>query len=164
VECPAWWDEVLSAEVVGALGAQAELGVLVAFGAPPAAHNQVVYTLSPLGNDVPMADTTSDFYRALGRLVLSIINRDSIGNQMSALSDALQAMTARINEDFANLRALLDEALANDAADDAALAAANARADELQADIDAAITAVGAVDPDPANPAAPVEPPVEPSN
>jgi hypothetical protein len=101
-----------------------------------------------------MADT-AQFPLAIGRLVLAIINRDTIGNQMSALSDALQAMSARINEDFANLRALLDEALANDAADATALAEANAKADSLQADIDAALGAIAAVDPDADFPAQP---------
>jgi len=102
-----------------------------------------------------------ELFRIIGRLVFSILNRDPIGVQMSALSDALVAMKARVAEDFANLRALLDEALANDAADDATIAEVTARADALQADIDAALADVGAVDPDPAFPAAP---PVEPDN
>jgi hypothetical protein len=115
-----------------------------------------------------MADTTADLAnKALGRLVFSIINRDPVGEQMSALSDALTALKGRVAEDFGELRRLLDEALANDAADDATIAEVTARADELQADIDAAIADAGTVDPDasfpgqPA-PAEPVQP--EPTN
>jgi len=100
-----------------------------------------------------MADSASAFHQALGRLVVAIIGRDTIGNQMTALSDALQAMQARINEDWAKLREELNTALANDAADDEELAAANARADALQADIDEALGTIAAVDPDASFPA-----------
>src|SRR5688500_12916881 len=107
-----------------------------------------------------MADTTSDFQRALGRLVLTIINRDPIGTQMTALSEALVAQGARIAEDFTEMRRLLTEsqaneaaALTNDAADAATIAAAQeaaaaaaARADELQADIDDALGVIGTTD------------------
>ena len=110
-----------------------------------------------------MADNNDALYQSLGRLVFAIITRDTIEVQMSALTDAVAAMKARIDEDVANLRALLDAALATDAADAAEIARLTAEADTLQADIDAAIVAVGEIDPDPAFPAAPVEePPVEP--
>jgi len=76
---------------------------------------------------------------------------------MSALSDALTAMKDRIASDFAKLRAELDTALGNDAADQAEIARVTGIADGLQADIDSAISEIGTVDPDPANP--PAEPP-----
>jgi len=74
---------------------------------------------------------------------------------MSALSDALTAMKDRVAADFGELRRMLDEALGNDAADATRLQEVTARADQLQADIDAAIGEISAIDPDPANPAAP---------
>lgn len=78
---------------------------------------------------------------------------------MSALSDAVAAANARVAEDFANLRALLDQALATDVADAAKIAELTAQADALTADAAEAVTALGALDPDPSFPAAPVEPP-----
>ena len=99
-----------------------------------------------------MADSENEVNRTLGRLVLSIINREPVGVQMTALSDALSAMKSRIDEDVANFRRLIDEAVAANAGDDAEIERLTARADELQADIDAALTEIGNVDPDAANP------------
>lgn len=76
-------------------------------------------------------------------------------------------MKDRVSADFAEMRRLLDQsqaneaaALANDAADAATIAAAQAaaqaasdRADELQASIDAAVADIASVDPDPSFPA-----------
>lgn len=60
-----------------------------------------------------------------------------IETQMSALTDAVNAMKARIDTDVAHLRALLDEALATDAADAAEIARLTAEADEAVASINA---------------------------
>jgi predicted RNase H-like nuclease len=112
----------------------------------------------------------NELYRSLGRLFFAIISREPIGVQMSALSDAVAAMVAKVNEDVAHLRELLDAALATDAADAATIADLRAQADATGADIADAISAMSAVDPDPSFPAAPApEPPpveeaVEPSN
>lgn len=122
-----------------------------------------------------VADVTGDLYRALGRLVYSIITRDSIGNQMSAFTDALSAMTARVAEDVAHLQDLLAQALATDVEDEAKIASLTASAAETQASIDDAIAQMGKVDPVPdfppapapapePVPAPPAEPPVAPSN
>ena len=95
---------------------------------------------------------------------------DQLGAQMSALTDAIDAMQTRVAEDFTELRRLLDEAIATDAADAARIAELQARADQLVADNQAlmtdqaeAITRLGGVDPDPNFPAAPTpEPTPEP--
>jgi hypothetical protein len=97
-----------------------------------------------------MADTTGDLYKALGELVYAIITRDTIEVQMSALTDAVAAMKARIDEDVAHLRALVDQAIAANAGDDAEIARLTAEADE-------AVANISAIDPVAEFP--PVEPP-----
>ncbi len=87
---------------------------------------------------------------------------EQLGAQMSALTDAIDAMQTRVSEDFAEMRRLLDEAIATDAADAARIAELEARADQLVADNQAlmtdqadAITRLQGVDPDPAFPLTP---------
>lgn len=81
---------------------------------------------------------------------------------MSALTDAIDAMQARVTEDFAEMRRIVNEALATDAADQARIAELTQRADQLTADNAAmladqtdAIGRLQGVDPDPNFPAQP---------
>ena len=70
-------------------------------------------------------------------------------------------MGARINDDVANLRDLLNQALATDTANQAEIARLNAEADAAVTSINDAIAQVSAIDPDPNFP--PPAPPVEPN-
>lgn len=84
--------------------------------------------------------------------ILTIL--ETQGAQMSALSDAVDALVARVSEDVQHLRDLLAEsqareaaALANDAADAAAIAAAQTERDAALADADATVARLNAIDP-----------------
>lgn len=95
-----------------------------------------------------------------------------LGEQMSALTDAVDQLTARVEVDAAEWRRLLAEALATEVSDAAKIAELTARADALTAENAAfvadtadAIARMGGVDPDPNFPpvAPPTEPPVDPN-
>lgn len=80
---------------------------------------------------------------------------------MSALSDAVAAAAARVNDDFAHLRDLLDQALATETANQAEIARLTSEADAVQADVNQAVADLANMDPDPDNPVVVEEPPVE---
>jgi len=90
-------------------------------------------------------------------LVLDALNR--IESKMSEVSDALDALVVRITEDVDHLVALVAEAAATHASDQATI-------DALNADATATADRIKSIDPDPSFPGVvtppPVEPPVEP--
>jgi hypothetical protein len=87
---------------------------------------------------------------------------DQLGAQMTALTDAIDQMRARIDADFANVSDLLERALATDAADEAEKARLRQELADMQlshtAEIDDAVARLGAVDPDPNFPEQPTPP------
>lgn len=87
-----------------------------------------------------------------------------LSSAIAAQREALIEMAARIDEDFANITALLEQALATPPDAQAEIDRLTAEVAELQADaaeataaITASIAKIEAEDPDPSNPAGPPE-------
>lgn len=107
-----------------------------------------------------------------------LLMREELGEQMSELSDAVQAVKQRVEVDVQHLRDRITElgdelttAAANDAADAAEIERLNGLVSDAKAEADQAVANLNAIDPDPDNPPAdtpPVdqppaeEPPAEP--
>lgn len=91
---------------------------------------------------------------------------NTMENMMTALSDAVDALQSRIDVDVAELlrqigelSGLLDQAMANDASDAAAIADLTAQRDALMSDINDTVARISTIDPVADFPG--VEPPAE---
>lgn len=75
--------------------------------------------------------------------------------KMSELSDAVAGVVSRVDEDFAHLRDLLEQALATETSNEAEIARLREEAATVGADISSAVSELNAVDPDASNPEPP---------